>query len=231
MEVAEFQYICPDPNPKGEDTIMDDSSHVYPVKAIDDTDAWDAIARFKERAGRLIDLQDGLFPENKTGQWARFEHTTPNVASHIPSNGTLKSFYDAFRFCYATQEPSNFQNIKNIIARVTIGEHEQAYLKSIESQWNAAETRMLRESLIDRDLSGKEIMDLWFEEGCDDSDIEEPQRFDTLRNLLRQDASRIFLFQTVLAAGESIRLLYDVVEPLVPENPVVNVPDYFVSYV
>ncbi|CAB5090544.1 hypothetical protein D3OALGA1CA_5856 [Olavius algarvensis associated proteobacterium Delta 3] len=228
-EVAHVLFGQSDPNQTGKRIIMDDSAHLYPVKNIPDIHTWEALALFKKRAEEFIHIQDSIAPESNRHRWATFEQQMCTEDSHIPSDETLKFFYDAFRFCYAKQEASNFQNITGIISKVTIGEHERAYLESLKFQWNVAETRIFTDSLVDRDISGKEIMDLWFEEECDHCDREEKERLYISRNLQCDEASRVFLFQTVLAAGEPLRLLYDVIEPLASENLVVSVPDFFIS--
>lgn len=209
---------------------MEDRSQIYPVKSISDVIKWESITVYKERAKEFIQIRDRIAPKTIHIQSKKLECGGYKGESNIPSNETLKSFYHAFRFIYLNREPSNFYKIRNIISEIAIGAHERAYLKSLKYQWKIAETRTHLTSSLHRDISGKEFMDLWINAYFSHSDLQKRQQLKILNNLLSEELSRSFLFYTVIIAGAPIGLLYKMIDPLVPGNLYVSVPDNFITY-
>lgn len=209
---------------------MENRSQIYPVNNISDVLKWESITVYKERAKEFIQIRDIIAPKTIHIKSNKLECGGYKGESNIPSNETLKSFYHAFRFFYLNREPSNFYKIRNIISEIAIGAHERAYLKSLKYQWKIAETCTHLTSSLHRDISGKEFMDLWFNAHFSHSDIQKRKQLKILNNLLSEELSRSFLFYTVTIAGAPIGLLYKMIDPLVPGNLYVSVPDNFITY-
>jgi len=209
---------------------MDISIRLYPINSVFTGEDWESISVFKEKAKEFIETREKTGPEIISIKAKRLDCGGFKGETNIPKNKDLKLFYLSFRFFYNESDSTNFSKIRNLISKVIIGEHEKLYLKSLRHQWQMAMSRKHMSDFIQKEISGKELLKLWFNAEYFHPDLEKKKELKILNNLLSKDLTRSFLYQTVVMAGAPVGLLYKAIEPLAPGNLFISVPDDFIRY-
>ena len=104
------------------------------------------------------------------------------------------------------------------------------YLKSLKDMWNRAMSTINMSDFLHKEISGEEIIRLWFNASIFHSDIDKRKRLKTMNNLLSENLSSSFLFLTVFKAGAPVGLLYKTIENLSAGNFMISVPDDYIKY-
>ena len=202
----------------------------YKIKGpLKDTEL-EVVTIFKERASDFLKEREKVCPKQIRVGAKRLECGEFSGDSNIPNHEALKLYYLSFRFFYQQKEPSNFMRVRNIISNISNGDHEILYLKSLKDSWQRAMSETHMSDFLYKEISGKEILQLWFNATLFHSDIDKRKRLKTINNLLTEDLTSSFLFLTVLKAGASVGLLYKAIENLSSDNPKILIPDDYVQY-
>lgn len=209
---------------------MDIPVRLYPINNVFAGEDWESISVFKEKAKEFIETREKTGPKIISIRAKRLDCGGFKGETNISRNKDLKLFYHDFRFFYNERDPTNFLKFRNLISKAIIGEHEKSYLKSLKHQWQMAMSRKHISDFIQKEISGKELLKLWFNAEYFHPDLKKKKELKILDNLLSRDLTRSFLYQTVVMAGAPVGLLYKAIEPLAPGNLFISVPDDFVRY-
>jgi len=202
----------------------------YKISRSPNEKEWESINVFKERASDFIEEREKICPKQIDVSAKRLDCGEFIGDTNLPDRKKLKLFYLAFRFFYQQKEPSNFLRVRNIILNVSNGDHETLYLKSLKDMWNRAMSTIHMSDFLHKEISGEEIIRLWFNASIFHSDIEKRKRLKTMNNLLSENLSSSFLFLTVFKAGAPVGLLYKTIENLSAGSLMISVPDDYIKY-
>lgn len=203
---------------------------LYPINNVFAGEDWASISVFKEKAEEFIETREKTGPKMISIRAKRLDCGGFEGKTNIPQYKDLKLFFNDFRFFYNEKDSTFFLKFRKLISKAIIGEHEKAYLKSLKHQWQMAMSRKHLLDFIQKEISGKKLLELWFNAKYFHPDPVKRKELKRLNNLLSEDLTRSFLYHTVILAGAPVGLLYKAIEPLEPGNLFISVPDDFVRY-
>lgn len=203
---------------------------LYPINNVFAGDDWASISVFKKKAKEFIETREKTGPKIICISAKRLDCGGFEGKTNIPRNKDLKLFYHDFRFFYNERDLTFFLKFRNLISRAIIGKREKSYLRSLKHQWQMAMSRKHFSDFIQKKISGKKLLKLWFNAEYFHPDLDKRKELTILNNLLSEDLTRSFLYQTVIMAGAPVGLLYKAIEPLEPDNLFISVPDDFIRY-
>ncbi len=185
-------------------------------------DEWYSISVFKERAQEVIDqLQRLKLTGIMTFHFARNPDGSYKASGEIPSDDDLRILYFDFRHLYAEQEAGNYFRVLQIISRCSGDQRVVRYMRDLKKQSRSSivESGFFHDG--DRRLSGKQLIDAWFNARLFHSDRERRDELARLNNWLSIDGVRILLFHAIRDATLAAKNLYYLIKDLGPDNPVV----------
>jgi hypothetical protein len=191
-------------------------------------DQWYSLDVFKERVEavlrerRRLNLHGTLvynFSQQPDGTYA--------CSGAIPSDDDLRLLYYEFRHLYAQREPGNFFRVLGIVSRCTRDDRVIRCMKHLKMRYRSeiVESGFFR--VDGKRLSGKQLIDSWFNGRLAHSDRDRRQELATLNSRLGSQGVRILLFQTIWDAILGAKNLYYLIKDLRPDNLAVLLPGEF----
>lgn len=191
---------------------------------------WHAVDSFKKQVRRVLILLRELGLGDLVGRYQKKSDGTYEGAMSIPPDETLRHLYFEFRQLYAEKDRNNFRRVADIIGRRCPDTRLRAFLGDLKS---GARSELVESEFFkigNRNLTGKQLVDAWFNADLTHSDIQRQKQVDDLNRQLSVDGVRSLLFLTVYDAILTARNLYFVINDFTPETMKVRVPaKYFRS--
>jgi len=195
----------------------------------DPTDGeWYAIGIFKERIveviGHVLRLR---LTGDLTFSFLRRPDGTYRGSGEVPSDEELRLLYFEFRHLYAEREPGRFFKLLKIVSGRSRDERVKRCMKHLKAQ----SRNEVVESGFFHDqggkLSGKQLVDTWFNARLFHSDRERREELAKLNNWLGEEGVRILLFHTVRDAILAAKNLYHLIKDLERNRRIILLPEEF----
>lgn len=181
------------------------------------------LATFKRRALALIETRDKLKLGQMSGSFWEDDGCYDGDVS-LPDETKLKALFMDFRFFFLEKEPANCRRIADMLAKNGDNELITLFIKYIKKEWDSSFLKDGWFRYKERNLSSKEVINLWFNAHYFHSDHEKEQQLKELNLVLSDGVSRFILVMCVLDAGHSIKNLYHLIKNTDNDNLVMQIP-------